>query len=148
MNWLSIATLLLVTTLIACAQRGAVLVQPLAAPKMASSEPEKVYTYAEQMPQLLSGGGQQRIGMELMKRFSYPAFSHSDQWPASNVKVAFVVNTDGSLQDVKLLVSSHNTTIDNALLAAAYAMPCLLPGYQNGRPVRVQLMFPIGLEYR
>jgi protein TonB len=136
---------LLTAALSACAQQEAPAL-PVAAQH--TPVPEKVYTYVEQMPQLPGGGGQQRIGMELMKRFSYPAFSHSDQWPESNVKVAFVVNTDGSLQDVKLLASSHNTTIDNALLAAAYAMPCLMPGYQDGRLVRVQLTFPIGLEYR
>lgn len=136
---------LLTAALSACAQQKAPA-PPVAAKQ--ETAPEKVYTYVEQMPELLGGGGQQRIVMELMKRFSYPAFSHSDQWPESNVKIAFVVNTDGSLQDIKLLVSSHNIIIDTALLAAAYAMPCLLPGYQNGQPVRVQLTFPIILEYR
>ena len=136
---------LLTPTLNTCAQQMASTTSVTTQQKPA---PEKVYTYVEQMPQLPGGGGQQRIGMELMKRFSYPAFSHADQWPESNVKVAFIVNTDGSLQDIKLLASSHNTTIDNALLAAVYAMPCLLPGYQDGRPVRVQLILPIGLEYR
>lgn len=118
------------------------------APAKPTATTGKVYTYVEQMPELPGGGGTQAISMALMKRFSYPAFNHSNQWPESNVRIAFVVNTDGSLQDINLLASSHNTTIDNALLAAVYAMPCLLPGYQNGQPVRVQLIFPIILEYR
>ena len=66
-----------------------------------------VYTYVEQMPQLPQGGGQQAICLEILKRLHYPTFDTREQLPDSSVRIAFTVATDGTLQDAKLLASSH-----------------------------------------
>ena len=148
MNRLTAILWLLTATLSACAQQSNSLAELHAMPGPEAVEPSRVYTYVEQMPQLPGGGGQQRLCFELLKHMDYPSFSLKEQMPESRVKLAFIVNTDGTLQDVKLLASSHNAAIDKALVAAAYTLPHLVPGYQNGQPVRVQLTFPIILEYR
>jgi protein TonB len=136
----------LLTLLAGCTQSNTPLEQlPVAKQAVASTH---VYTYVEQMPQLPQGGGQQAICLEILKRLRYPTFDSREQLPESSVRVAFTVDTDGTLQDAKLLASSHNAGIDKALLDAVHSLPRLTPGYQNGRPVRVQLSFPLTLEYQ
>jgi TonB family protein len=136
----------LLTLLSSCTQSNTPSEQLPVAKQAADSNP--VYTYVEQMPQLPQGGGQQAICLKILKRLHYPTFDSKEQLPESSIRVAFTVATDGTLQDAKLLASSHNASIDKALLDAVYTLPRLTPGYQNGRPVRVQLSFPITLEYQ
>jgi len=136
---------LLTAALSACAQQEA------PAPPVASRQKpalEKVYTYVEQMPQLPGGGGQQAIINAIMKRLRIIAIPLEGQLPETRVRFSFIVATDGSLQDVKILNSTRSPAIDKAILNAVYALPCLIPGRQNGQLVRVQLIFPMGLEYR
>jgi protein TonB len=137
--------LLLTAMLSACAQQKAPALPVAAKPKTA---PERVYTYVEQMPQLPDGGGQQAIGNAILRRVRVPAFAIEGQLPETRIRFSFIVATDGSLQDVKILNSTRSTIIDKAILTAVYALPCLIPGYQNGQPVPVQLVIPMGLEYR
>ena len=108
----------------------------------------RVYTYVEQMPQLPGGSGQQAIDNAIMRRLRIPAIALEGQLPETRIRFSFIVATNGSLQDVKILNSTRSSAIDKAILNAVYSLPCLIPGYQNGRPVRVQLIIPMGLEYR
>jgi protein TonB len=145
MNSLIAIAWLLTAALSACAQRE----QPT--PPVAAKQkpaPEKVYTYVEQMPQLPGGGGQQAIVNAIMKRLRITAVALEGQLPETRIKFSFIVATDGSLQDVKILNSTRSSAIDKAILNSVYSLPCLTPGYQYGQPVRVQLIFPMGLEYR
>jgi protein TonB len=132
-------------TLSACAQQEAPAPPVVAKPKPA---PKKVYTYVEQMPELPGGGGQQAIGNAILRRVRIPAFVLEGQLPETRIRFSFIVATDGSLRDVKVLNSTRSAIIDKAILTAVYALPCLIPGYQNGHPVPVQLIIPMGLEYR
>jgi protein TonB len=145
MNRLTSTVWLLAAALSACGQQKAPRLLVAAKPKLA---PEKVYTYVEQMPQLPGGGGQQAIDNEIMKRLRIPAFALEGQLPETRVRFSFVVATDGSLQNVKIVNSTRSAAIDKAILNAVYSLPCFIPGYQNGRPVSVQLIIPMGLEYR
>lgn len=144
MNQLFITTLLLVATLSACAQRGDVLAEPSAVPKMAVAEPEKVYTYVEQMPQLPGGGGQQAIGMELLKRLMRQPLPPIDlrQQYSGSAMVYFEVNSTGKVQHVKLLRATGSASVDSALVTVTKKLPRFTPGYQNGKPVTVSFMMP------
>jgi protein TonB len=144
MNQLFITTLLLVATLSACAQRGDVLAEQSATPKMAAAESEKVYTYVEQMPQLPGGGGQQAIGMELLKRLMrqpLPSIDLRQQYSGSAM-VYFEVNSTGTVQHVKLLRATGSASVDSALVIVTKKLPRFTPGYQNGKPVTVSFTMP------
>jgi len=106
-----------------------------------------VYTYVEQMPELPQGGGLPALIEQIFRQFHPPPLD-SKHLPASRVQVAFIVESDGTLQQIRLLVSSQQARLDNALLHAVRSLPRLTPGYHQGRPVRVQLCLPITLDYR
>ena len=137
MNRLTITVWLLAAILGACGQQRA----PILAAAKPKPEPEKVYTYVEQMPQLSGGGGQQRISMELMKRVGYPTIDLREQYTGS-AAIYFEVSPLGAVQHIKLLRATGSASVDSALVTAAKKLPRFIPGYQNGKPVTVSFTMP------
>jgi protein TonB len=107
-------------------------------------EPEKVYTYVEQMPQLPGGGGQQSLGMELLKRLMQQKMPPIDlrQQYSGSATVYFEVNSTGTVQHVKLLRATGSASVDSALVTVTKKLPRFTPGYQNGKPVTVSFTMP------
>lgn len=136
MNRLTITVWLLTAALSACGQQKASRSLVAAMPK---PEPEKVYTYVEQMPQLPGGGGQQAIGNEIMKRLR--PFGKIEP-SCYRVNVYFEVDSTGAVQHARILHTSESSVIDSAALKAVRSLPKLRPGYQQGRPVTVSLTMP------
>ena len=58
------------------------------------------------------------------------------------VIVRFVVNTDGSIGDVRVLRSVHKT-VDSEAIRLVRNMPKWIPGKLNGKPVRTEFTVPI-----
>ena len=58
------------------------------------------------------------------------------------VIVRFVVNTDGSSGDVRVLRSVHKT-VDSEAIRLVRNMPKWIPGKLNGKPVRTEFTVPI-----
>jgi protein TonB len=104
---------------------------------------EKVYTYVEQMPQL-PGGGQQSIGMELLKRLMQQPLPPIDlrQQYTGSAMIYFEVNSTGRVQHVKLLRATGSASVDRALITVTKKLPRFIPGYQNGKPVTVSFTVP------
>jgi protein TonB len=138
MNRLTITIWLLATALSACGQQEAPRLPITAKSK---PEPEKVYTYVEQMPELPGGGGQQRIAMELMKRVGYPIIDLREHYTGS-ASIYFEVSPSGAVQHIKLLRATGSSSVDSALVTAAKKLPHFIPGYQNGKPVTVSFIIP------
>lgn len=141
MNRLTAIVWLLTAALSGCAQQEAPA--PPAAVRQKPT-PEKVYTYVEQMPQLPGGGGQQAIGMELLKRLMrqpLPPIDLRQQYTGS-ATVYFEVNSTGTVQHVKLLRATGSASVDSALVTVTKKLPRFIPGYQNGKPVTVSLTMP------
>lgn len=127
--------LLLIAPLASCAQKGP-------ASKTVMNTPH-VYTYVENMPQMLGGGGMAGIVNEFQKQFRLPSFTDDGSTRYSGIHVTFVVEADGQVRDAKITKSSNNAVIDNALLAAARNLPKLSPGYHDGQAVPVSLTIPV-----
>ena len=70
------------------------------------------------------------------------------QWPDTEscvqgrVIVSFIVETDGSLSDIKV-VKSLDHLFDNEALRVVKSMPKWIPGTQNGQTVRVKYTIPV-----
>ncbi len=86
-------------------------------------------------------GGEQACYEFINKNMKYPSIA-VDNNIQGRVSVAFVVNTDGSIVDVKAMRAP-----DPSLAAEAERvvklMPRWKPGRQNNRPVRCRFMLPV-----
>lgn len=108
----------------------------------AAPKEEQIFTVVEQNPEF--PGGMAALGQFLGKNIRYPpAASRANI--SGRVFVSFVVNTDGSIQDVTVLKGLGFGT-DEEAMRVVKAMPKWRPGKQSGRPVRVKYNLPINFQ--
>ena len=105
----------------------------------AAPKEEQIFTVVEQQPEFT--GGMAALGQYLQKNLRYPAAAQRAN-VAGRVFVSFVVNTDGSIQDVQVLKGLGFGT-DEEAQRVVKGMPKWRPGKQSGRPVRVKYNLPI-----
>jgi TonB family protein len=83
----------------------------------------------------------------------YEAIGQSIYYPTEALKkriegkvfVAFVVGTEGKVEDIRVMKGVH-PLLDAEALRAVSLLPAFKPGKQNGRPVRVAFTLPIGFR--
>ncbi|MGY3088685.1 TonB family protein [Hymenobacter sp. UYAg731] len=102
----------------------------------------KIYTYVEQMPQLGGGGGIPALVQAVQSKISYPKALPGEVLPSGRAFVSFVVDTDGTVQDAKI-VKGLNSAFDAAVVAAVKQLPQFEPGKQAGQPVAVVYTIPV-----
>ncbi|AUD02385.1 energy transducer TonB [Spirosoma pollinicola] len=105
----------------------------------AAPKEEEIFTVVEQQPEF--SGGMAALGQYLSKNLRYPAAAQRAN-VSGRVFVSFVVNTDGSIQDVQVLKGLGFGT-DEEAQRVVKGMPKWRPGKQSGRPVRVKYNLPI-----
>lgn len=103
---------------------------------------EKVFTVVEQNPEF--PGGQSEMYKYLSKNMRYPSQA-SRANVSGKVFLTFVVNTDGSIQDVSVL-KGLGFGCDEEAMRVVKAMPKWKPGKQSGRSVRVKFNLPISFQ--
>lgn len=108
----------------------------------AAPKEEEIFTVVEQSPEF--PGGMSALGQWLGKNIRYPAAAQRAN-VAGKVFVSFVVNTDGSIQDVSVLKGLGFGT-DEEAVRVVKSMPKWKPGKQSGRPVRVKYNLPISFQ--
>ena len=103
---------------------------------------EQVFTVVEQNPEFPGGS----LGMYgfLARNLRYPRDARRAN-VSGKVFLAFVVNTDGSIQDVQVL-KGLGFGCDEEAMRLANAMPKWKPGRQSGRAVRVKYNLPISFQ--
>lgn len=105
----------------------------------AAPKEEEIFTVVEQQPEF--SGGMAALGQYLQKNLRYPAAAQRANI-SGRVFVSFVVNTDGTIQDVAVLKGLGFGT-DEEAVRVVKTMPKWRPGKQSGRPVRVKFNLPI-----
>ncbi len=100
---------------------------------------EKVFDVVEQMPQF--PGGDAELFKFLSENIKYPTIAE-ENGVQGRVIVTFVVETDGSITDVKV-VRSVDPSLDREASRVVKAMPNWIPGKQNGQAVRVKYTVPV-----
>ena len=103
-------------------------------------EPDpRVFDVVEQMPKF--PGGDNGLMTFLKNTIKYPEAAEK-AGKQGRVVVIFVVNTDGSISDAKV-VRSVSEELDAEALRVINAMPKWTPGKQNGKDVRVKFTMPV-----
>jgi TonB family protein len=105
----------------------------------ASSSGEQVYNAVEKMP-TFPGGDEARIDF-MMKNLKYPEQAKKNG-VQGKVFVTFIVETDGSLTNVKVM-RGIGAGCDEEAVRVIKLMPKWTPGIEKGKPVKVQFVLPI-----
>ncbi len=104
------------------------------------ADDDKVYQVCEKAPEF--PGGQEAMAQYLSTNIKYPAEAEA-AGKEGKAFVQFVVRKDGSINDVKLVRSTGDASLDAEALRVINSMPKWNPGVQGGKPVNVQFMIPI-----
>ena len=100
---------------------------------------DMVFDVVEVMPQF--PGGQIAMLQYLMKNIKYPEQAMKEGIQG-RVTVRFIVEKDGSISDVKPVLSVH-PLLNKEAVRVVKSMPKWTPGKQNGKPVRVRFNLPV-----
>lgn len=103
-------------------------------------EEETIYQVVEQQPEF--PGGMQALMKYLRDNINYPRISRENN-SQGKTYVNFVVNTDGSIQDVTIMKSSGDIYLDREAERVVKSMPRWNPGKQAGKAVRVRFTLPV-----
>ncbi|MBR6974904.1 MAG: TonB family protein [Bacteroidales bacterium] len=89
-------------------------------------------------------GGQQALMTWLSQNMQYPEEAQKDN-AQGRVIVSFIVNKDGSIDEVKVMKSIH-PALDEEAARVVKSMPKWTPGKKDGKPVRVRYSLPISFR--
>ena len=158
-QWLALPLLGLLLVTVACERNADFLPPPPPPPRLevagqapppppilvkdmpAPPPPTKVYTYAEQMPQLPGGGGNAAIVGNILSHLVYPSLPAARQ-TGGRVFASFIVADNGEVQAPEI-VKGLGPEYDAAVLAAVRQLPRFTPGRQDGKAVAVTFTLPI-----
>lgn len=100
---------------------------------------DMVFDVVEVMPQY--PGGQIAMLKYIMENMKYPKQAMKEGIQG-RVAVRFIVEKDGSISNVKPILSVH-PLLNKEAVRVVKSMPKWTPGKQNGKPVRVRFNLPI-----
>jgi TonB family protein len=100
---------------------------------------DKIFNAVEQAPSF--PGGDAALARYLGRNIKYPTVAR-DKNIKGQVVLTFVIEKDGTLTELKILRSPHESLSNEAIRVMAKC-PVWKPGIQNGNPVRVQYSMPI-----
>lgn len=100
---------------------------------------DMVFDVVEVMPQF--PGGQIAMLKYIMENIKYPEQAMKEGIQG-RVAVRFIVEKDGSISDVKPILSVH-PLLNKEAVRVVESMPKWTPGKQNGKPVRVRYNLPV-----
>ncbi len=101
---------------------------------------EIIYKVCEKMPEF--PGGEEALENYLSITMDSPTGAVKLQ----NAVVQFVINSDGSVSNVKVVKSTGHAEIDKGVIKHVSSMPKWTPGTQSGKKVRVELTRPYKLK--
>ena len=100
---------------------------------------DMVFDVVEVMPQY--PGGQIAMMKYIMENMKYPEQAMKEGIQG-RVTVRFIVEKDGSISDVKPVLSVH-PLLNKEAVRVVESMPKWTPGKHNGKPVRVRFNLPV-----
>lgn len=113
--------------------------QPARATVTKSTE---IFTVVEKNPEY--PGGDEALYQFIASNIQYPEAAKADG-KGGMVYLTFVIETDGTISDVKVLRSPHPALGEEAVRVVRL-MPKWKPGKQRGKKVRVQYNLPINFQ--
>lgn len=110
-------------------------------PKFSFGQNNIVVNKPQVMPEFQGG---ESLSYWLQTHVSYPAEA-LENGEQGRVLVGFIVEADGSLSSFKI-VSSVSPLLDAEAIRVAKTMPRFRPGYNDGKPCRVQYLLPVNFK--
>lgn len=104
---------------------------------------EEVFQVVEVQPEF--PGGTAALMKYLRDNINYPRISRENNSQGRAI-IRFVVNSDGSIQDVEVFKSTGDIYLDKEAVRVVEAMPKWSPGKQSGKPVRVYFTLPVSFR--
>ncbi len=101
-----------------------------------------VYRVVEVMPQF--PGGQDSLNSFITTNLKYPRSARENSI-SGKVVIECIVDTDGSLTDIKVKTSVH-PKLDDEALRIIKLMPKFKPGSQKGNAVKVIISLPVNFK--
>lgn len=89
-------------------------------------------------------GGEKELMAFLEKYIRYPDEAQKQKWEGKTL-IAFSVNEDGSLSNIRVIKSSW-TVLDSEALRVIKLMPKWEPAYENGVPKKEMVVLPIQFD--
>lgn len=119
----------------------------MALPMNAQSESStKVYYEVDEVDEMPSfPGGKYEQNVFIAQNLKYPLID-LENGVQGRVLITFIVETDGSITDVKV-ARSVDPYIDKEAMRIVKAMPKWTPGKQDGKPVRVKYRLPVVFHF-
>ena len=108
-----------------------------------SLDENAVFMVVEKMPEF--PGGQQALFNYLSKHVNYPKAAQ-EQAIEGRVICQFIVEKDGSINNVTVVHTSGNESLDKEAIRVIQSMPKWKPGLMQGKPVRVKYTIPINFR--
>lgn len=102
-------------------------------------ESRKTFDVVEKMPSYPGGNG--AMQKWIAQNLTYPAAA-AENGIEGRVIVAFVVEADGSISDVRI-ARGVDPSLDREALSVVKRMPKWIPGTQGGKPIRVKYNVPV-----
>lgn len=102
------------------------------------------FTLVEEMP--VYPGGDQALVEWVGQNLKYPKKAKA-RGITGKVYVSFIVDTDGTVTDVKVIRGVHQL-LDAAAVACIEKLDGYSPGKQKGKPVKVQFTIPINFQLK
>ena len=108
--------------------------------ELADDNPEKIYQVVEVQPEFPGG-------MKEMMKFIQNSLKYPESAKAAGTEgkafVQFVVKADGSIENVEIMRSSGNESLDAEALRVVKAMPKWKPAMNKGKAVNVKFVLPV-----
>ena len=120
-------------------EEGGVLVEDLKQVVTEAPVEEEVFDMVEQAPQF--PGGPAELMAWLGKNIRYPVIAQ-ENGIQGRVICQFVVGSDGSVRDVKVM-RGVDPSLDKEAVRVIQSMPKWIPGRQNGKAVSVRYTLPV-----
>ena len=105
-----------------------------------AAEEEVIFVIVEQNAEV--PGGQKALMKYLADNIKYPVIAQ-ENGIQGRVICQFVVNKDGSIEDIQVVRSAGDKSLDNEAVRVIKTMPKWHPGKQRGKAVRVRFTLPV-----
>lgn len=99
-----------------------------------------IYPYVQKMPEFV--GGEKAMYEFLKSHIIYPKLAWENNIEGT-VLLEFVVEKDGSISNIRPLVSANFSELDAEAIRVVKLFPKFIPGMQMGKPMRVYYKLPI-----
>lgn len=109
-----------------------------------SLKPNAEQVKIDQMPEF--PGGQQALSTYFVRNLRYPVIAQ-ESGIQGTARCEFIVETDGTLTDIKISESSGDKSLDKEALRFVKSMPKWKPAKSNGQPVRVKTSIPVKFSF-